>query len=182
MTVQSPILFAGQILFQSQPGHGTETFVLPTGKECQIRKVSLQFKRWTQPVLFDTYNGKPVVEYNARPMFAEVAVVLELKSQGYDTAWVDSYRNKFWQAMPSPGTDVFLDNELGMAYNRIKAINGRRGGCWDIMAIKGTELIFAELKLIAKDRIRDNQVKWLESALTAGYKPKQFLIVEWNFC
>jgi hypothetical protein len=159
----------------------TEPFALTNGIQCNVRKVNLQFKRWTRPVLFDTYNGKPIVEHSGRPMFAELAIVEVLKGHGYEAAWVDSYRNKFWQAMPSTNTNIALTGNLDRAYNQIKAINGRRGGCWDVIANRGDEFIFAELKLTTKDRIRSNQVRWLESAVAAGYKPEQFIIVDLRY-
>lgn len=65
-------------------------------------------------------------------------------------------------------------------YDRIALINGRRGGCWDVLAWNTDGIFFVECKRKSKDRMRTNGVKWLESGLKAGIPVERFAICEWE--
>ncbi|HNU57075.1 MAG TPA: hypothetical protein PKN30_10840, partial [Flavobacteriales bacterium] len=54
-------------------------------------------------------------------------------------------------------------------------------GCWDVVAWKDDQLVFAEAKKAKHDRLRDTQVRWVEAALQCGLTEENFLVVEWSF-
>jgi disulfide oxidoreductase YuzD len=47
--------------------------------------------------------------------------------------------------------------------------------CW-----KEDKVIFAESKRKSKDKIRQTQIHWLETAIKYGFNEKSFLMVEWD--
>jgi len=52
------------------------------------------------------------------------------------------------------------------------------GGCWDIFAWRGAEVVFVESKQHKQDRVRETQRIWLDSARAEGVS--SFAIVEWK--
>lgn len=171
------------------PGHsspfgfpitGSERITLPSGQVVEIQKAELKLKPWKGIVDFDTYNHKPLIDSNGKPLFAELAVLWILQRNGWNGVWTDSYRRKFRTAMPHLGEPVMLPPVAGEVYQRIKNRSGKRGGCWDIFAWKNGTLAFLELKRTKKDVIRPNQILWLQAALDVGIGAESFLLVEWN--
>jgi hypothetical protein len=65
-------------------------------------------------------------------------------------------------------------------YQRILARNGKRGGCWDVMAWNSEGVTFVECKQKDEDHISAKQIKWLESALNVGIPLERFAICEWE--
>lgn len=65
--------------------------------------------------------------------------------------------------------------EIGLRRS-MKTALPKRGGPWDIVASCDDRVVFIECKG-AGDRIRDSQVFWLDKALSAGFEPGQFAIV-----
>ena len=108
-----------------------------------------------------------MVDGNGEPIFAEFVVAAMLRKPGLDGAvWVDSYRRCFRDAMP-PHKCVLPDH-VREVYDRIAAKNGRRAGCWDVIAWKGKRVAFVECKRKGRDRMTANEWQWLESALRSG--------------
>jgi len=138
-----------------------------------------RFPSWSGEPLRDTYGGKALVECEGSPVFAEVAMIKLLKQHGFDGAvWVDSYRRRFRDAMPPCKCE--LHGQEREVYERIVTLNGGRGGCWDILAWNREAVFFVECKRGRKDRMRSNQIHWLESALKSGLCPDHFAICEWE--
>ncbi|RYD52708.1 MAG: hypothetical protein EOP52_00740 [Sphingobacteriales bacterium] len=159
----------------------TELLVSKNGRSIPIDKYLLRFQRWPQPHDFDTYGGKPLLNLNGEPLFAELALLRLLESQGYKGAWVDTFRTKFWQGLPERSDPVLPDPIILDAFNRIyKLKGGPKTGCFDIIAYREGHFVFAELKRKAKDAIRSTQVEWLEAALNAGFHDPTFFIAEWD--
>jgi len=50
----------------------------------------------------------------------------------------------------------------------------------DVFCWKDDSIIFAESKCLSKDKIRPNQIQWLDAALNYGLKEESFLMVEWD--
>ena len=106
-------------------------------------------------------------------------VVEMMKAEGYDGAvWVDTYRRCFRDAMPP--TKCGLPETVQAVYDRIVSINGRRGGCWDVMAWKGDEVYFIECKRRGKDQMRDSGRSWHAAALKAGIPAERMTVCEWD--
>jgi hypothetical protein len=55
-----------------------------------------------------------------------------------------------------------------------------RGGCWDIIAVKGNEVLFVESKQHGNDQLNANLLAWMEDARHEGIPPSSFAIVEWS--
>jgi len=156
-----------------------ELFMLTSGV-VSVEKFSWTYQRWTGEAIKDTYNGKPVLNSERGPVFAELAVVSILKAHGFEVAlWVDSYRKCSRDAMPPAVCTPPV--QIREVYDRIATANGSKwGGCWDVIAWDGKSVAFVECKRKGKDRILPSQVKWLESALKVGLRLENFMICEWN--
>lgn len=158
--------------------HQPHVLELPSGEVATVATCSLTLRPWTGASINDTYGNKPVIDSNGEPLFAELAVLRQLRLDGFDGVWVDSFRGKFRRAMPP--NECLLPALASGIYDNVVAKNGRKGGCWDLLTWKGDEVLFVELKRRGRDAIRENQRKWLDSALSCGLDLKQFLICEWD--
>ena len=63
-------------------------------------------------------------------------------------------------------------------FRRIAEQNGGFAGFFDVFAYRGSEIVFAEVKLSKKDRLRATQKRWIAAALAAGVPVENLLIVE----
>jgi 5-methylcytosine-specific restriction endonuclease McrA len=157
--------------------------VLPSGREVELPVASPLFSKWTYPLPADTYNKKPVLEFNGEMMFAELAILRIFELDGWEGRWVDSYRHKYrigyW------GDDVTKDLPATQPaiplWNSIRATASCAGGCFDLFCWREASIIFAEAKWRTHDKIRVAQQQWLEAALDSGISHDSFLIVEWDF-
>ncbi len=61
----------------------TENLVSKNGRTISIDKYVFRFQRWPQPHSFDTYGGKPLLNLNGSPVFAELALLRLFERQGY---------------------------------------------------------------------------------------------------
>lgn len=158
----------------------TERVVLPNGVEVQLQH--LEFARWMgAPVPAHNLGAKPVVDLDGCPLFAELAVLTRLAEEGWAGCWVDSFRQKYRVAMP-PSEPIELPVAEEGLLSRIRERTGRWGGCWDIFAWRGGDHVFAELKRAhSTDRIRENQLEFLDAALGLGVPADAFYLVEWTF-
>ena len=117
-------------------------------------------------------------------MFAEPAIMHLFLKDGWEARWLESYgrgqRNIVclaeWADLPySRQTECPITNEriLNMLHGIATLNNGNYCGCWDVLAWKGDNVIFAESKRSKRDKIRDTQVKWLDAALRYGLKRRK---------
>ena len=159
----------------------TEILTTEKGNKIYLDKYQFTFKEWTKSHSFDTYNGKTILELNNEPLFAELLVLRLLENKGFKGAWVDSFRNKFWQSLPQFSTPTLIDKNLQEIYDKIyEAKGGRKAGCFDVIVYNGNEFIFIELKRKGKDKIRLTQIDWLEAALKLDLDKQNFIIAEWD--
>lgn len=157
-----------------------ETLTLPSGNTVYIPKSITTFKAWDSNPIEDTYGGKALLDFKGAPLFAELVILWMLEEDGWSGVWVDNYRKKFRTGMPGTEVSVSLPPDQQAILDKIKKTNDSMSGCWDVFAWRGNEILFAESKLSGKDRIRPTQIRWLRSALKAGFTEKNFLLVEWN--
>jgi len=159
--------------------HGPEWMILPNGLKVQL--VRLDLPAWAgSPVEGHGLGAKALIDMGGRPMFAELAVLEQKRAQGWDGAWIDSYRRKYRVSMP-PQTTIELPSEQAKLLADIRDRTGRWGGCWDVFAWRGSEFMFLELKRAhSSDRIRKTQVEFLEAALNLGVPIAAFSLVEWT--
>lgn len=45
-----------------------------------------RFRKWTGKPSHDTYNGKPVLEFNGEPAFAELVILRTFEEAGWEAA------------------------------------------------------------------------------------------------
>ena len=156
-----------------------EIFSLSSGAQISIQKYFLHFNEWKGARIPNTYNNKPVIDWNGEPLFAELAVLRLFQSHGWDGVWVDSYRRKYRIGLPDVTEPVELPEKQKQLIESIRAKTGRHGGCWDVVVWKGEWILFIELKRSKKDRVQDSQISWLENSLLLGLNQKNFAFVEW---
>lgn len=148
----------------------------------KIKKEKYYFNRWTEKLEFDTYGNKPIVEYNNKPTFAELAVVEKISRDGVNAVWVDNFRRKFRNKLPNEHQEIILPEQIKEQIDLIVQQNKSMSGCWDIISWNERfEIKFYELKLKAKDKIRNTQINFLQSAIAVGLKTSCFTIIEWEF-
>lgn len=170
-----------------------EVIALPSGSSVAVPKTTPSFCRWPdhRKPMKETFGGKPVLSFGGRPMFAELVILNMFLDAGWHGRWVEAYLRigsgpkmlLDWADKP-PRDQVHMPLPEDRDWSVLSAISKDRGGYsgfWDVMAWSGDSLVFAEAKHAKKDRLQKTQPAWLESALNAGLKPEQFLIVEWSY-
>lgn len=110
-------------------------------------------------------------------MFAEIAILRLLQYEGWDGVWVDTFQKKYRK---SNTEFVEIDPKKEELLNQISDKANSNNGCFDVFAWKNGEYRFVESKKKSKDRIRETQLIWLESALDTGIDEDSFLIAEWD--
>lgn len=153
---------------------------MPSGQRLAVPKCNLVFNIWRGPEIKDTYNHKAVVDFEGAPLFAELAILRILQQGGWSGVWSDSYRNKYRVDLPEKMDPVLLPPAQQKLIDSIKKRTGKRGGCWDVFAWRGSSVRFIESKRSKKDELRANQFLWLEAALGMGIPAESFLLAEWN--
>lgn len=166
--------------FLQQYKSGSEKFSLSSGKQVPIQKYFLTFNPWKGASIPNTYNNKPVIDWNGEPVFAELAVLQLFQSYGWSGVWVDTYRKKFRIGLPDVADPIDLPAKQKKIFDSIQGKTGKSGGCWDVFVWKGDQLIFAELKRLKKDKIQSSQNEWLKASLARGLKPENFALIEWS--
>lgn len=170
-----------------------KTFItLLDGKRVAVDLVRLTFPRWTGNPIKNDFGGKPVVMYNDKPMFAELAIRQMMIDAGWSAEWVSgSYYLENWDDVPfsqqkkKPLQDLPLWPLLSRIDRKCRQLfpsyaANSCDGCWDVLAWKGNATIFIESK--HKDKITLPQRKWLTAALSPDLKLglDNFVIVKWK--
>lgn len=140
----------------------------------------MQFTAWQGVAVADDYNRKPVVDLDGEPLFAELAILRLLQRAGFSGVWVDTYRGRILTELPGVEDAVVLPPERRALLSKIEAAHGRRGGCFDVYAWCGEEVLFVESKRRGKDHMTSNQGSWLLAALGVGINIESFAVVEWE--
>ncbi|MDR2284819.1 MAG: hypothetical protein LBE37_16515 [Sphingobacterium sp.] len=161
------------------------------GQSIIIPKCKVDFMKWDGTPLCYTFGGKPIVNYKGNPMFAEMAILNSFRDSGWDARWVETYGkprlspiylsewiDKDYKSQVHAPIDHKMVNMLLQLIAREN--DNRFGGCWDVVAWKDDNIIFAESKRSKKDAIQSTQSKWLAAALEVGFTTDNFLMVEWR--
>lgn len=164
---------------------------LPSGLVLKVPTARPVFSRWRGESLQDSFGGKPTIEWDGAPCFAELAILRLFLSAGWSGRWVETYgvpntQPKFLLEWTCSGINAerTVPPDDAAVVSRLAAIAsrncGRYSGCWDVVAWAGGRIVFAEAKWSHKDRLRSTQLGWLASAVSEGIAPEDFLIVEWT--
>jgi hypothetical protein len=169
-----------------------EPFVIDN-KTAEIPKVILSFKRWHGTPIAYTFGGKPLIDFDGKPMFAELAVMKLFNNSGWQARWIETYGAKVktpfhfsdWidgKLLEQPH-DPIQDVEISKLLDGVSLLNGVNyfSGIWDVFGWLNGNVVFAECKRTKKDKIRSSQVNWLSAGLSYGLKPVNFLVVQWDF-
>ena len=143
-----------------------------------VAKWPARFTQWGGMPLTNTYGGKAVIDWQGEPVFAELAIVRMLQSEGFDAVWIDGYGNRFRSSISEER--VLPEHAKALLKTIIQSNNGKRQGCWDVLAWKGETYMFVESKRRGKDRIRGSQIQWLDAAIQAGMDVSCFRVCEWD--
>ncbi|RYY84389.1 MAG: hypothetical protein EOO15_19470 [Chitinophagaceae bacterium] len=155
-----------------------------------VPKSIVSFKKWQGEKIRNDFGGKPLIDYFGRPLFAELAIMRTFLDDGWQTRWVETYGTKEPKCMVAWKDDEYKDQEhspfedeaIGFLFSEIASKNGGSySGCWDVVAKKDNNIIFAESKRSKKDAIRESQQKWFRAALQCGLSQDNFLMVQWDF-
>ena len=76
------------------------TVRLPSGSSVDVLRCRYPFRPWKGKPIRDTYGGKAVLEFDGKPVFAELAILGTIQKAGWDGVWVDTYRRKFRRSLP----------------------------------------------------------------------------------
>ena len=167
-------------LLQAVRVHATPA-MLPSGQPVEISTMLRSEKPWpgSRPEFPCKVPNKQPLQFGGRPMWAEFILLRLLESDGWAGVWVKNWGGRaFWR---NPGEPVELPKTAADVFQRIEQrVAGRGGGCWDIFAWCGADVLFIESKKRGRDRLRPTQLTWLEGALAEGMPLSTFAIVEWQ--
>ncbi len=168
----------------------TETLKIEES-EHYIPKCNILFERWRGASIQNTFGGKTVLNVNSEPSFAEIAIAEIFINAGWDARWVETYGrgnlnpfflrkwkdDKYKNQVNFPIEEKWVSELLKeIAYNN----EGSFSGCWDVVAWKEEQIIFAESKRLKQDSIRQTQFNWLQAGLKSGLNELNFLVVQWS--
>ncbi|REJ81019.1 MAG: hypothetical protein DWQ44_05345 [Bacteroidetes bacterium] len=146
-----------------------------------IPKLTHKFLEWKGELKPHSYGGKPIVDYNGTPLFAEIAILQDYLHQGYDGFWIDSFSKKLRKhSLVDEKSNYKLSNLLIEKLNKFKS-NGIYGGTWDLIIWNESEILFIELKRKNKDRIQNSQIEFMKAAIAHDFTTENFRILEWEF-
>lgn len=167
------------------------------GLEVAVPGINLVFKCWNGKPIRDDFGGRQIVDYEGRPVFAEIAIVRMAVKAGWSAFWQQAYpirqSGPYYYADWKEDTvrkDQTAASSLDSSYHQdLQASIARYNsnsfrGCWDIIAWnrEGRRTLYIKSKQFEKDSIRDSQVRWFSACLSAGLKKKEnFLVVQWRF-
>ena len=173
----------GTIEVKDVPGFGRVT--VPC---CRI-----SFKSWTGERPFD-FGGKPFLEHDGQPVFAELLIQRVLSQGDWQAVWVVSWAGgRYFVRRPIGSSRIadYADDlesvplhvrqtiERIVALARTKA-NGK-GSAPDIVAWNTEGVIrFLEAKRRGKDSPNDNQKRFIAAMLELGFPLAMFTFVEWT--
>jgi hypothetical protein len=160
------------------------------GKSINIPKCIVRFDKWTGQPIQNTFGGKPLISVDNKPMFAELAIMTHFINAGWNARWVETYGRHSGPIFLTDWKDDKYKNQINMPIldERIlnllasmAKLNGNSySGCWDTLAWKDNDFIFAESKRWKRDSIRSTQANWLTAGLQYGLNLDNFLIVQWD--
>jgi hypothetical protein len=177
--------------------NAAEPIRLLDGSLCKIPKWILVGNTWSGSSIAglpSTYGVKPLIDWNGAPLYAELAVLEIVKSNGWEGVWVDSFHRKFLCCMPGRNLSVELPanvaeeirgirsiyRRISAQYRDAKIPRGEFGRSWDLLCWRGDKLLFIEAKRKFKDRLRQSQAAWLMAALACGKVASSFRVAEWT--
>jgi len=159
---------------------GTESWELASGRVVDVPVARPLFEPWRGVPITHTYGNKALCDLDGAPVFAELVIVHSLRQDGWDAVWADTYRRRYWQAMPIVSEPVDLPEAPARLVADLTTRAGRRGGVWDVLAWRNGSFRFVEAKRRSRDRVQPAQRAFLDAALDAGQPIEAFLLATWD--
>jgi hypothetical protein len=72
-----------------------EEITLLSGDKVRIPKTTPLFTAWSGAPVENGYGGKAILAHNARPVFAELAILRLFEEADWQGVWVDTYGKKY---------------------------------------------------------------------------------------
>lgn len=152
----------------------------------------MTFEQWRGLPITNTFGGKPLIDFDGVPMFAELAIMKLFETSGWHARWIETYGAKVsapfhfsnWidGKLNEQPIDLIRDVNVLKILDELSVLNGNSySGCWDVVGWNNNRIIFAEAKRTQKDKIRDTQSKWLRKGLQHGLSVDDFLVVQWDY-
>jgi hypothetical protein len=136
--------------------------------------------RWSGelPDSFRAVPNKPAIDFHGRPLYPEFVWLRLLEKAGWEGVWVKYWGRANWIDINTP---LELPKRQADLFEQIETMTGNtKGGCWDIFAWRGDDVLFVESKQSRSDRITIPQAVWLEKSLGLGLDISSFLIAEYT--
>jgi hypothetical protein len=127
------------------------------------------------PANFRTVPNKVAVDLAGAALYPEFAIIRRLERAGWQAVWCKNWHGAaFWTDI-----DVVTDvpPEVLSTFAAVSRVAG--AGAWDILAWRGSRLLFIESKQFGSDKLTANQLRWLETALGQGIALEAFAIFEY---
>lgn len=163
----------------------TMTISLLSGDAVDLPVCHPTFSRWEGALPNFDFGKKPILYYEGKGVFAELAILRLLVNSGWNAVWVETYGGiHFLQDMPISWK--LAQNDIAVPRDKEALLQniwktGKTTACFDVFAWKGDDILFCEGKHKGKDRLTNAQIKFIEGALNCGIKASQLLIVEWDY-
>lgn len=68
---------------------------LQSRRVVEVPEATPIFRKWTGDVPDDTFNRKPVLEFDGEMVFAGLAILRIFQEAGWQGRWIDSYRRRY---------------------------------------------------------------------------------------
>jgi hypothetical protein len=163
-----------------KPTHSVPT-LLPSGLTLALLHCRPSFPKWKGPEPEFDFGGKTFLDFEGQPVFAEIYILRLLERAGWEGVWVSSFGGKLLRDTP---TSWKLENAINLPQSEFTSLittkAGKPGGCFDIFAWRGENVMFCELKRHSRDKLRESQRHWMDAALASGVPEASLLVVEWS--
>jgi len=168
---------------QFKPTYGIK-LKLKSGDSVVLPVCGPLFKKLDKPVGFD-FGGKPLVDFEGKPVFVELAILKMLEKSGWSGVWVETYGGvHYFTEMPSGWktgeSGITIPEDKEELLRRIWK-EAKTKSCFDVFAWRGDEILFIEAKHFEKDRLRETQYKFIEAAINCGVQPDSLMVAEWDY-
>ncbi len=163
---------------------------LPRRGEVPVARFAVRFNASPKPVgtgFQQAWAAKPQVSCDGQAMFPEIAVLTLFQKEGWDGAWADVARRRYFNRMPTLSKGVTLDAYVAQLLARVaSAGEGTGAACWELILWHGRSLFFAAVRDSATlaqggPLLRKAETAWMEAGLRSGLAPQQFVLVEWDY-
>ena len=163
---------------------GETTIILSSGEIIKLPICHPKFSLWKKSVANFDYGGKPLIDYEGEPIFAELAILRILLANGWDGVWVETYGGTHYlRTMPDGwklgAKHVSIPNDKEKILQKIWK-TARTSACFDVFVWKKDEFLFCEAKNKGKDKLTSGQIKFIEGVISCGVPIESLLIAEWE--